>query len=57
MAFSDRILGRKNVNGAPHIDLIAPSNALAGGEVRITGSGLRPQELQRPKVKFGESEG
>jgi len=56
MGFSDRILGRKNVNGGPHIDSVAPSCALAGGEVRIIGSGLRPQELLRPKVKFGDFE-
>ena len=36
---------------------LRPRAALAGGEVRITGSGLRPQELRRPKVKFGEVEG
>jgi hypothetical protein len=53
MGFSDRILGRKNLNGGPHIDAVSPSFALAGGEVRITGSGLRPQELLRPKVRFG----
>lgn len=57
MGFSDRILGRKNVNGGPHIEAVAPSSALAGGELRITGSGLRPQELHRPKVKFGDFEG
>jgi sugar lactone lactonase YvrE len=57
MGFSDRILGRKNVNGGPHIDSVLPSCALAGGQVRITGSGLRPQELLRPKVKFGDYEG
>jgi len=56
MGFSDRILGRKNVNGGPRIDSVAPSCALAGGEVRIIGSGLRPQELLRPKVKFGDFE-
>ena len=56
MGFSDRILGRKSVNGGPHIEGIAPACALAGGEVRITGSGLRPQELSRPKVKFGDFE-
>ena len=56
MGFSDRILGRKNVNGAPHIETVAPSLALTGGEVRIIGSGLRPQELLRPKVKFGDFE-
>src|ERR1700758_1669678 len=57
MGFSDRILGKKNVNGGPRIDTVAPSFALAGGELRITGSGLRPQELHRPKVQFGEFEG
>src|SRR5512142_2737130 len=57
MGFSDRILGRKNANGSPHIESISPSAALAGGEVRITGSGLRPPQLTRPTVKFGEYEG
>ena len=57
MGFSDRILGRKNVNGGPHIESVVPSCALTGGELRISGSGLRPQELLRPKVKFGEYEG
>ena len=57
MGFSDRILGKKNVNGGPRIDTVAPSFALAGGELRISGSGLRPQELHRPKVQFGEFEG
>src|ERR1700726_1334348 len=56
MGFSDRILGKKTVNGGPRIDTVAPSLALAGGELRITGSGLRPHELHRPKVKFGEFE-
>jgi sugar lactone lactonase YvrE len=57
MGFSDRILGKKHANGSPHIDTVAPAHALAGGEVRIIGSGLRPQELLRPKVKFGNFEG
>jgi sugar lactone lactonase YvrE len=57
MGFSDRILGKKNVNGGPRIETVAPASALAGGEIRITGSGLRPQELLRPKVQFGEAEG
>ena len=56
MGFSDRILGRKNANGAPHIEAVSPSAALAGGELRITGSGLRPPQLGRPKVKFGDHE-
>src|SRR6266567_7066570 len=57
MGFSDRIRGKKNVNGAPHIEAVSPALALAGGEVRITGSGLRPPELRRPRVQFGEIEG
>ena len=57
MGFSNRILGRKNQNGGPHIDSVSPSFALAGGQVRINGSGLRPPEFVRPKVKFGEHEG
>src|ERR1700728_4742855 len=57
MGFSDRILGRKSVNGGPHLEAVAPALALAGGEVRITGTGLRPQELRRPKVQFGDVEG
>jgi sugar lactone lactonase YvrE len=56
MGFSDRILGKKNVNGGPHIAAINPPCALAGGELRISGSGLRPHELERPKVKVGEFE-
>jgi sugar lactone lactonase YvrE len=57
MGFSDRILGKKNVNGGPHIEAVTPAMALAGGEIRISGSGLRPQDLHRPRVKFGEVEG
>jgi sugar lactone lactonase YvrE len=57
MAISNRLLGRKNVNGKPHIEAVAPAAALPGGEVRILGSGLRPAELRRPRVRFGEVEG
>ena len=57
MGISDRLLGKKNVNGKPHIEAVVPSFALPGGEVRITGSGLRPPELRRPRVHFGEVEG
>jgi hypothetical protein len=57
MGFSDRILGKKNMNGGPRIEAVAPALALAGGEIRISGSGLRPQELERPRVQFGEVEG
>jgi hypothetical protein len=56
MGFSDRILGKKNVNGGPHIDSVSPAFALTGGEVRIIGSGLRPPDLLRPKVRFGDFE-
>jgi sugar lactone lactonase YvrE len=57
MGFSERILGKKTANAGPRIDTVSPSLALTGGELRITGSGLRPQDLQRPKVKFGDFEG
>src|SRR5260370_42224342 len=57
MGFSDRILGKKNVNGGPHIEAVSPALALAGGEGRITGSGLRPPELRRPRGQFGGGEG
>src|SRR6266436_1286219 len=57
MGFSERILGKKNVNGGPHIESVSPVLALAGGEVRIAGSGLRSQQWQRPRVQFGEVEG
>jgi len=57
MGFSDRILGKKNVNGGPHTESVTPALALVGGEVRIAGSGLRPQQLLRPQVRFGDVEG
>jgi sugar lactone lactonase YvrE len=57
MGFSDRILGKKNVNGGPHIESVSPLLALAGGEIRIAGSGLRTQQWQRPHVQFGDVEG
>ena len=57
MGFSDRLLGKKNVNGKPRIDAVVPAAALPGGEVRIIGSGLKPPELRRPRVQFGEVEG
>jgi sugar lactone lactonase YvrE len=56
MSISDRILGKKNVNGHPHIEAIAPAAALPGGEVKILGTGLRPPELRRPSVLFGDME-
>lgn len=45
------------VNGAPHIESIEPACALPGGEVRIVGRGLGPQELRRPEVRFGDVDG
>jgi hypothetical protein len=57
MAISDRLLGKKNVNGRPHIEAVSPAAALPGAEVRILGSSLRPPELRRPRVRFGEIEG
>src|SRR5271155_4934314 len=57
MGFSERILGKKNVNGGPRIESVSPALALAGGEVRIAGSGLRPQQWQRPQGQFGDVEG
>ena len=56
MSISDRLLGKKSVNGKPHIEAVAPSLALPGGEVRIIGKSLRPPELRRPSVRFGEVE-
>jgi sugar lactone lactonase YvrE len=57
MKISDRLLGKKNVNGKPHIASVFPGAALPGGEIRISGSSLRPAELKRPRVQFGEMEG
>ncbi len=56
MGISDRLLGKKNVNGRPHIESVVPAAALAGGEVRIVGSGLKPPDLARPRVVMGEVE-
>jgi len=57
MGISDRLLGQKNVNGKPHIEGVSPSAALPGGDIRIMGRALRPAELRRPRVRFGEVEG
>jgi len=54
MAISNRLLGKKNVNGKPHIEAVQPGAALPGGEVRILGKSLRPHELRRPRVQFGD---
>jgi sugar lactone lactonase YvrE len=57
MTISNRLLAKKNVNGQPHIEALTPPAALPGGEVRILGRGLRPPELRRPRVSFGDVEG
>jgi hypothetical protein len=57
MGISERLLGKKNVNGHPHIEAVHPGAALPGGEVRIVGRSLRPADLRRPQVRFGEVEG
>ena len=46
-----------NLNGKPQIDAIDPQCALPGGEIRILGHGLRPAELRRPVVHFGDIDG
>lgn len=56
MAITNRLLGKKNVNGNPHIEAVAPAAALPGGEVRIVGSGFRMPDLRRPRVRFGDFE-
>ena len=56
MGISDRLLGKKNVNGKPHLETVQPGAALPGGEVRLLGKSLRPHELRRPRVQFGELE-
>jgi sugar lactone lactonase YvrE len=57
MGISDRLLGKKNVNGKPHIEAVAPTFVLPGGEVRIIGRALCPPEFRRPSVRFGDVEG
>jgi sugar lactone lactonase YvrE len=52
MGISERLLGKRNVNGRPRIERIDPPAALPGGEVRILGSGLKPPELARPRVEI-----
>ncbi len=57
MGIADKAVGNTNVNGKPHIEAIYPTAALPGGEVRISGSALRPVDLRRPRVQFGEIDG
>lgn len=49
------MLGKKNVNGVPQIQSVQPGASLPGGEVRIIGQRLRPMELKRPNVRFGDT--
>ena len=51
------LFAKKSANGKPNIENIMPSAALPGGEVRISGTGLKPPDLNRPIVRFGEAEG
>ena len=44
-------------NSSPQIESIEPEYALPGGEVRILGRGLRPREMRRPEVRFGDVDG
>jgi len=57
MSISDRLLGKKPASNKPHIEAVAPTLALPGAEVRISGKGLQPPELRRPSVRFGEAQG
>src|SRR5437660_10261068 len=57
MGISERLRGKHSLNGKPHITSIAPQFALPGGEVRISGTGLRSQEMRRPRVRFGDEPG
>jgi sugar lactone lactonase YvrE len=50
-------MAASKANGNPHIESIEPLYALPGGEIRIAGRGLRPQELRRPEVRFGGVDG
>jgi hypothetical protein len=43
-------------NGVPHIDRVAPSAAIPGGEMTIYGSGFTSRHGARPVVRFGEAE-
>ena len=57
MSISERILGKKSAGGGPRIESVSPDAAIPGGELRIKGSDLKPQDLSRPRVRFGETEG
>src|SRR3974377_1473828 len=43
-------------NGIPHIERIAPSAAIPGGEVTVYGTGFTSRHGGRPQVRFGDVE-
>jgi sugar lactone lactonase YvrE len=43
-------------NGIPHIERIAPTAAIPGGEITIVGRGFGARGQARPVVRFGEAE-
>jgi hypothetical protein len=43
-------------NGVPHIERVAPSAAIPGGEMTIHGRGFVTRAQARPVVRFGEAE-
>jgi sugar lactone lactonase YvrE len=43
-------------NGIPHIERIAPTAAIPGGEITIVGRGFGARGQGRPVVRFGEAE-
>jgi len=57
MSISERILGKKSAGGSPRIESVSPLAAIPGGELRIKGSDLKPHDLSRPRVRFGDAEG
>ena len=56
MGISERLLGKKAVNGQPRITAVVPAAAMPGGEVRIVGQALKPPELARPRVQVGDTD-
>src|SRR5260370_3052210 len=43
-------------NGIPHIERVAPTAAIPGGEMTIHGRGFVSNAQPRPVVRFGEAE-
>ncbi len=43
-------------NGIPHIERVAPTAAIPGGEITIHGKGFASRAQARPVVRFGEAE-